>query len=396
MKVFVVNAGSSSLKFQLIDMDDETIIAKGVCERVGIGGSFVKYSRHDEAARTSEAAMPDHKAAMVEVMRLLTTGETAVIGSTDEIGAVGHRVVHGGERFSGAVRIDKDVVEAIVDCVELAILHNPPNLIGIDACMAIMPNVPHVAVFDTAFHQTMPKHAFLYAIPYDLYGRHSIRKYGFHGTSHMYVAQKAADMLGRDPKELKVITCHLGNGSSVCAVDGGVSVDTTMGLTPLDGVIMGTRSGSVDPALVEALMEKESMDIKETMSMLNKRSGVLGISGISSDFRDLYEAEAGGDERAALAIRMFTYSVTKAVGAFAAAMGGVDAIVFTAGIGENNQLARKAIVSGLGFMGAVMDDDRNAMPGSARVVSADGSRVAVLVIPTNEELVIARETLALT
>lgn len=392
MKVLVINAGSSSLKYQLIDMDNMSVLAKGLCERIGIDGSNLQHKNllKDKEVKL-EKPMKDHADAIQMVIDALIDSEYGVIASMDEIGAVGHRVVHGGEEFSDSVVIDASVKKALEMCTPLAPLHNPPNIIGIEACEKIMPNVPQVGVFDTAFHQSMPKEAFMYAIPYALYEKYKIRKYGFHGTSHKYVTQKAAEVLGKPASSLKIITCHLGNGSSVTAVDGGKSVDTSMGFTPLDGVVMGTRTGAMDPAVVTFLMDNEHLDTKQVTELMNKQSGVYGISGISSDFRDLAAGAKDGNARAQLAIDMFAYSVKKLIGAYAAAMGGVDAVVFTAGVGENDAAMRKRIVEGLTFMGIEIDESKNQTRGTVDV-SAAGASVKTLVIPTNEELMIAIDT----
>ncbi len=394
MKVLVINAGSSSLKYQLINTDNNDVIAKGLCERIGIEGSNLTHrpAGKDEAKIVSP--MESHADAIKLVIAALLDEKHGVIKSMDEIGAVGHRVVHGGEYFSESVIIDDSVKKAIEDCVDLAPLHNPANLTGINACEEVMPGVPQVAVFDTAFHQTMEPKAFLYAIPYEQYQKHKIRKYGFHGTSHKYVANRAAELLGKPLSELKLVTFHLGNGSSVTAIDGGKSVDTSMGFTPLSGVIMGTRSGVIDPAIITYIMDKENLTIKEVDDMLNKQSGVLGISGISSDFRDLDAAAQKGDARAKLALDMFIYSVKRYLGFYACAMGGVDAVVFTAGIGENNCSMRAAIMEGMEFLGAPIDLEKNQGRGEMDISAAD-ARVKTLVIPTNEELMIALDTKAL-
>lgn len=394
MKVLVINAGSSSLKYQLINTDNNDVIAKGLCERIGIEGSNLTHrpAGKDEAKIVSP--MKSHADAIKLVIAALLDEKHGVIKSMDEIGAVGHRVVHGGEYFSESVIIDDSVKKAIEDCVDLAPLHNPANLTGINACEEVMPGVPQVAVFDTAFHQTMEPKAFLYAIPYEQYQKHKIRKYGFHGTSHKYVANRAAELLGKPLSELKLVTFHLGNGSSVTAIDGGKSVDTSMGFTPLSGVIMGTRSGVIDPAIITYIMDKENLTIKEVDDMLNKQSGVLGISGISSDFRDLDAAAQKGDARAKLALDMFIYSVKRYLGFYACAMGGVDAVVFTAGIGENNSSMRAAIMEGMEFLGAPIDLEKNQGRGEMDISAAD-ARVKTLVIPTNEELMIALDTKAL-
>ena len=393
MKVLVINAGSSSLKYQLIDMDTVTVMAKGLCERIGIAGSKLTHKNLVKGMETViESSMENHADAIQMVIDALVNAEYGVVASMSEIGAVGHRVVHGGEFFADSYVIDGKVLEALKMCVPLAPLHNPPNITGIEACEKIMPGVPQVAVFDTAFHQTMPASAYMYALPYEYYEKYKIRKYGFHGTSHKFVSQEVAKMMGKDLKDLKVITCHLGNGSSVSAVKNGKCVDTSMGFTPLDGVVMGTRTGSMDPAVVTFLMENENLTAKETDNIMNKKSGVFGVSGISSDFRDLSAAAEDGNKRARLALDMFTYSVKKLIGAYAAAMGGVDAIVFTAGIGENDAQARKAIVEGLEFMGISIDAEKNKKRGEAIDVTAEGATVKTFVIPTNEELMIALDT----
>lgn len=393
MKVLVINAGSSSLKYQLIDMDSMTVMAKGLCERIGIDGSNLQHKNLIKGmAEKIEKPMKDHADAIQMVIDALADKEYGVIESMSEIGAVGHRVVHGGEFFADSYVIYGKVLEALKQCIPLAPLHNPPNIIGIEACAKIMPGIPQVGVFDTAFHQTMPAEAYMYALPYSYYEKYKVRKYGFHGTSHKYVSKEAAKMMGRAYEDLKIITCHLGNGSSVSAVKNGKCIDTSMGFTPLDGVVMGTRTGSMDPAVVTFIMESEHLTAKEMDNIMNKRSGVFGVSGISSDFRDLTSAAQKGDERASLAIKMFTYSVKKLIGAYAAAMGGVDAVVFTAGVGENDSAARKSIVSGLEFMGINIDEEKNKKRGEAIDISAEGALVRTFVIPTNEELMIAIDT----
>ena len=392
MKILVINAGSSSLKYQLIDMDTENVMAKGLCERIGIDGSRLNHTPGDADKVVIEKPMKDHADAINMVIEALVSPEHGVISDMGEISAVGHRVVHGGELFSSSVVITDEVKKAVESCNELAPLHNPANLIGIAACEKAMPGVPQVGVFDTAFHQTMPKEAFMYAIPYKYYENYKVRRYGFHGTSHKYVTQRAAAMLGKKPEDLKIITCHLGNGSSITAVKNGKSVDTTMGFTPLAGVPMGTRSGDIDPAILQFIMNKENIDADKMNSILNKESGVLGISELSSDFRDLSAATADGNKKAELAEEMFIYNVKKYIGAYAVAMGGVDAIVFTAGIGENNGAYRKAMTEGLDFMGIKIDDEKNSIRGCEVDVSAADSKVKVLVIPTNEELMIAMDT----
>ena len=394
MNILVINAGSSSLKYQLLNPETGVLLAKGLCERIGIDGKFT-YKPQVEGKKVLDAvdvAMPTHSEAIQAVLNALVDKDNGVIGSMKEIDAVGHRVVHGGEAFNQSVLITEDVMQAIETCIPLAPLHNPANLTGIRACAKVMPGVPMVAVFDTAFHQTMPARAYMYALPYAYYEQDKVRRYGFHGTSHKYVAGRAAVMLGKKPEELKLISCHLGNGSSVTAVDGGKSVDTSMGFTPLAGVPMGTRSGDLDAGILQYLMNKYSMSIDEMLDVLNKKSGVLGVSGVSSDFRDLEAAGKEGNTRAALAVEMFNYGVKKLIGAYAAAMGGVDAIIFTAGVGENSANQRLEIASGLEFMGVKMDDAANSIRGKEAVISAADSRVKVLLIPTNEELMIAMDT----
>lgn len=392
MKILVINAGSSSLKYQLFDMDKEEVLAKGLCERIGIEGSQLKHQPKDQDTVILSNPMKNHADAIRMVIDALVDPTYGVIKDMSEITAVGHRVVHGGEAFSGSVIIDAQVMKVLNACIDLAPLHNPPNIIGIEACKEAMPGVPMVGVFDTAFHQTMPPEAYLYAIPYELYEKHKIRKYGFHGTSHKYVAERAAKLLKTPIEQLKIITCHLGNGSSITAVKNGKSVDTSMGFTPLAGVAMGTRSGMIDPAIVTFLMEKENLSIKEVNDLLNKKSGVLGISGVSSDFRDIHAAADEGNKRARLALDIFAYSVKKYIGTYAAIMGGVDAIVFTAGIGENNAKMRTSILSGLEFMGIKIDEEKNAIRGKEIDISTPDASVRTLVIPTNEELMIALDT----
>ena len=397
MNVLVINAGSSSLKYQLLNPASGELLAKGLCERIGIDGRFTYKPQlpGKEAIKEASVSMPTHSEAIQTVLNALVDEKNGVIGSMKEIDAVGHRVVHGGEKFAKSVVITDEVMQAIEECNPLAPLHNPANIIGIKACQELMPGVPMVAVFDTAFHQTMPPVAYTYAIPYEYYEKDKVRRYGFHGTSHKYVSQRAADMLGKPAEQLKLISCHLGNGSSVTAIDGGKSVDTSMGFTPLAGLPMGTRSGDIDAGILEYLMNKYGMDITEMLTVLNKKSGVQGVSGVSSDFRDLEEAFEKGNERAGLAVDMFNYGVKKLIGAYAAAMGGVDAIIFTAGVGENSASQRMAIASGLEFMGVKMDEDANKVRGEERVLSAPDSKVTVLLIPTNEELMIAMDTAAL-
>ena len=394
MNVFVVNCGSSSLKYQLIDSDTEEVIAKGLCERIGIDGSLThKPTGKDNLVKKCD--MPDHKSAVSYVLEALTDPVYGVIGDLSEIDAVGHRIVHGGERFANSVVINDEVIRAIEECNDLAPLHNPANLIGISACQALMPDVPMVAVFDTAFHQTMPKKAYLYGLPYEYYDEYKVRKYGFHGTSHSFVSKRLIELIGKEGQDSKVIVCHLGNGSSISAVRNGESVDTSMGFTPLDGLIMGTRSGSIDPAVVQFLCGKLNRSVDEVLTILNKQSGVEGISGVSSDFRDLEKASNEGNERATTALEIFTYRVAQYIGSYAASMNGVDAIAFTAGIGENNGKIRKAICDYLGYLGITIDDEANQTAGEEIRISAADSKVDVYVIPTNEELAIARETVAL-
>ncbi|MFS8501948.1 MAG: acetate kinase [Caldicoprobacter sp.] len=397
MKILVINAGSSSLKYQLIDMTDETVLAKGLAERIGIDNSMLSHTPAGKEKVEIKVDIKDHVQAVKMVIDALVHPEYGVIKDMSEISAVGHRVVHGGERFSSSVIIDDDVMEAIRANINLAPLHNPANITGIEACKKVMPNTPMVAVFDTAFHQTMPKEAYIYAIPYSAYEKYGIRRYGFHGTSHKYVTLRAAKLLERPIEELKMVTCHLGNGSSIAAVKGGKSVDTSMGFTPLEGLPMGTRCGVIDPAIVTFLMEKENMTYQQIDHYLNKESGVLGISGVSSDFRDLEAAANDGNERAQLALDIFAYSIKKYIGAYAAAMGGLDCVVFTAGIGENNPYIRQKACEGLEFLGIYIDREKNeyTKKGKEGEISTDDSKVKVLVIPTNEELMIARETLEL-
>ncbi|MEA5084519.1 MAG: acetate kinase [Lachnospiraceae bacterium] len=391
MNILVLNCGSSSLKYQLIDGETENVLAKGLCERIGIDGRL-KHEPTGKDKFISEAPLPDHTVAVQAVIDALLDADHGVIKSMSEINAVGHRVVHGGELFSSSVIITDEVKAAIDTCSELAPLHNPANLIGINACEKLMPGVPQVGVFDTAFHQTMPEKAYLYAIPYKYYEKYKIRKYGFHGTSHKYVSQVCANMMDTPIEELKIITCHLGNGGSICAVRNGVSVDTSMGFTPLDGIAMGTRSGSVDPAVVLYLMQKENLSPAEMDTILNKESGVLGISGVSSDFRDIENAESEGNERAAVALDTFAYRVAKTIGEYVSTMKGVDAIVFTAGLGENAAITRQVVCDYLRYLGIRLDSYKNSLRGQAVEITTKQSRVQVFVIPTNEELMIARDT----
>ena len=396
MKVLVINCGSSSLKYQLIDSQSEEVLAKGLCERIGIEGSSVTHQKADSGKKTEEVAMKDHTDAVKVVIEKLTDAEDGVIASLKEIDAVGHRIVHGGEHFKGSVVIDEDVMKAIEECNDLAPLHNPANLIGIRSCQSVMPGVPMVAVFDTAFHQTMPGKAYLYGLPYEYYEKYKIRRYGFHGTSHDFVSKRAAEILGKDRSELKIIVCHLGNGASVSAVKNGESVDTSMGLTPLEGLMMGTRSGDLDPAIIGFIAEKENKTAAEVIDICNKKSGVLGLSGISSDFRDLVGAAAEGNGHAQTTLEAYAYRVGKYIGAYAAAMNGVDVIVFTAGIGENNAQVRGLVSQYTGFLGCSIDLEKNAEAvGVEKIISTPDSKVTAMVIPTDEELAIARETVRL-
>ena len=394
MNILVINAGSSSLKYQLLNPETEELLAKGLCERIGIDGKFT-YKPQSEGKEKLDAvdiAMPTHAEAIKTVLNTLVDPKNGVIASMKEIDAVGHRVVHGGEKFAHSVLITDDVMKAIEECIPLAPLHNPANITGIKACQEVMPGVPMVAVFDTAFHQTMPPRAFTYAIPYEYYTQDGIRRYGFHGTSHSYVSKRAAEILDLPIEVLKIVTCHLGNGSSVDAIAGGKSIETSMGFTPLDGLPMGTRCGSIDVSIIEYLMENHNMTIDEVMNILNKKSGMLGVSGVSSDFRDLEKAADEGNERAKLAIDMFCYKTHKRIGSAAAAMNGIDVLIFTAGVGENSPELREKIASGLDFMGVKIDHTKNMVRGKEAIVSTDDSRVKILVIPTNEELVIAQDT----
>ena len=394
MYILVINAGSSSLKYQLFEMESRSVLAKGLCERIGIDGKLThKVPGKDDYQ--VEIAMPTHSEAIASVIDALTSKDHGVVSSLSEISAVGHRVLHGGMKFSESVIINEKVKEAIVECIPLGPLHNPANLMGIDACEKVMPGVPQVAVFDTAFHQSMPEKSYMYALPYEYYEKYGVRKYGFHGTSHRYVAARTAEFLGKKPEELNIITCHLGNGSSIAAVKGGKCYDTTMGFTPLDGLIMGTRSGSIDPAIIGFISEKTGMNASDIVTMLNKKSGFLGMTGLSSDLRDVYAAAEAGDKKAILAKEMLDYQVTKYIGSYAAAMGGVDAVVFTAGIGENTWQLRENVSNALKFMGMGVDHEKNQCRGVERDISAEGATVKTLIIPTNEELMIAMDTEAL-
>ena len=394
MNVLVINCGSSSLKYQLINSDTEDVLARGLCERIGIDGRLV-YQKAGCDKEITEAAMPTHKEAIQMVLDALVNDKTGAVKSLSEVNAVGHRIVHGGEKFASSVVITDEVLEAVAQCNDLAPLHNPANLIGINACKELMPGVPMVAVFDTAFHQTMPEKAYLYGLPYEYYEKYKVRRYGFHGTSHSFVSKETANFLGMDLENSRIIVCHLGNGASVSAVKDGKCIDTSMGLTPLEGLVMGTRSGDIDPAIMEYIAKKEDLDIAGVMNVLNKKSGLEGISGLSSDFRDLTAGAKDGNKRAIAAIEVFCYRVAKYVGSYAAAMNGVDAIAFTAGIGENVGLVREKICSYLGYLGITLDAEANEKRGDNCVISAADSKVKVAVIPTNEELAICRETVAL-
>jgi acetate kinase len=396
INVLVINCGSSSLKFQLINSQSEDVIAKGLCERIGIEGSQITYTPAGGEKYETVTPMPDHTRAIELVLKELTDPERGVVKSLDEIGAVGHRLVHGGEKFASSTLINDEVIKAIEECNDLAPLHNPANLIGIRACRELMPDTPMAGVFDTAFHQTMPQEAYLYGVPYRFYEEHKVRRYGFHGTSHSFVSRRAAEILGREYEDLKFIVCHLGNGASISAVKNGKCVDTSMGLTPLEGLIMGTRSGDIDPAIIEYLCNKEDKSVHEILNVLNKESGVLGLSGgFSSDFRDLEKAYREGDQAAVRAMKTFIYRVVKYIGAYTAAMNGVDVICFTAGIGENNAFIRTSVCEYLAYLGISIDGEANAKRGEEVVISTPESSVKVLVVPTNEELAIARETVAL-
>ena len=392
MKVLVINCGSSSLKYQVLDMTNEVLMCKGLVERIGMDGSQITHEKIGMEKFKNVVPMEDHKDAISHVLMAIQDENHGVVKSMDEIGAVGHRVVHAGEKFAHSVLIDDAVKAALEECVDLAPLHNPPNLLGIAACQELMPNTPMVGVFDTAFHQTMPPESYIYAIPYEYYQKHGIRRYGFHGTSHKYVAERAADILNVNLDDLKLITCHLGNGASVSAIKRGKCIDTSMGFTPLEGLVMGTRSGDIDPAIVTYIREKENLKQGEANDILNKKSGVLGISGVSSDFRDIEEAAAEGNERAQLALNVFAHKVRFYIGAYIAEMNGVDAIVFTAGLGENGIAMRDVICNDLGNLGIKLDLVKNRVRGKETIISRDDSKVKVLLIPTNEELMIARDT----
>ena len=391
MKVLVINCGSSSLKYQVIDSETEHVLAKGLCERIGIDG-VLTYQPAGQDKIKYEAAMPAHRQAVELVLKQLTDPENGVLKSIDEIDAVGHRMVHGGEKFACSTLLTEEVLKTVASCNDLAPLHNPPTLVGVAACKELLPTTPMVGVFDTAFHQTMPPEAYIYGLPYEYYEKYAVRRYGFHGTSHKYVSLRAAEILGKKPEDLKIVVCHLGNGSSISAVDGGKCVDTSMGLTPLEGLVMGTRSGDIDPTCIEFIAHKENLSLEQVMDIVNKKSGVLGISGVSSDFRDLDEAAKAGNKRADLALRVFAHSVVKYIGSFIAVMNGVDAIVFTAGIGENDDIIRSRIIEHFDYLDTTLDQKANKMHGEERIISTPESKVKVICIPPNEELAICRDT----
>ena len=391
MKVLVINCGSSSLKYQVIDSETEHVLAKGLCERIGIDG-VLTYQPAGQDKIKYEAAMPAHRQAVELVLKQLTDPENGVLKSIDEIDAVGHRMVHGGEKFACSTLLTEEVLKTVASCNDLAPLHNPPTLVGVAACKELLPTTPMVGVFDTAFHQTMPPEAYIYGLPYEYYEKYAVRRYGFHGTSHKYVSLRAAEILGKKPEDLKIVVCHLGNGSSISAVDGGKCVDTSMGLTPLEGLVMGTRSGDIDPTCIEFIAHKENLSLEQVMDIVNKKSGVLGISGVSSDFRDLDEAAKAGNKRADLALRVFAHSVVKYIGSLIAVMNGVDAIVFTAGIGENDDIIRSRIIEHFDYLDTTLDQKANKMHGEERIISTPESKVKVICIPTNEELAICRDT----
>ena len=391
MKVLVINCGSSSLKYQVIDSETEHVLAKGLCERIGIDG-VLTYQPAGQDKIKYEAAMPAHRQAVELVLKQLTNPENGILKSIDEIDAVGHRMVHGGEKFACSTLLTDDVLKTVESCNDLAPLHNPPTLVGVAACRELLPTTPMVGVFDTAFHQTMPPEAYIYGLPYEYYEKYAVRRYGFHGTSHKYVSLRAAEILGKKPEDLQIVVCHLGNGSSISAVDGGKCVDTSMGLTPLEGLVMGTRSGDIDPTCIEFIAHKENLSLEQVMDIVNKKSGVLGISGVSSDFRDLDEAAKAGNKRADLALRVFAHSVVKYIGSFIAVMNGVDAIVFTAGIGENDDIIRSRIIEHFDYLDTTLDQKANKMHGEERIISTPDSKVKVICIPTNEELAICRDT----
>ena len=395
MKILVINSGSSSLKYQLFNMETESVLAKGLIQRIGIDGSYLEYENGEGEEILIEKDIPTHKVGIELLIETLISKEHGVLANIDEIEAVGHRIVHGGEAFAESTIIDDQAIKKIEDVADLAPLHNPPNIMGIKVCKELMPDKPQVGVFDTAFHQSMPEKAYIYALPYEYYDKYSVRRYGFHGTSHGYVAKRAAKMMEQDLSELKIVTCHLGNGASVAAVKNGKSVDTSMGLTPLEGLVMGTRCGDIDPAIIPFLIEKEDMTASEIDNILNKESGLLGVSGVSSDSRDVEDAAAEGNHQAEIALELFNYRVKKYIGAYTAAMGGVDAIVFTAGIGENSIDTRANILSGLEYLGVELDKEANDCRGKEVFISTDDSKVKAMIVPTNEELVIAKDTMEL-
>ena len=395
MKILVLNCGSSSIKYKLFDMDSKEVIAQGGIEKIGLKGSFLKFTLPNGEKKILEKDIPEHTVGVEFILHTLTDPEYGAIKSLDEINAVGHRMVHGGERFSKSVLLDKEVLEAFTACNDLAPLHNPANLKGVDAISAILPNIPQVGVFDTAFHQTMPDYAYLYAVPYELYEKYGVRRYGFHGTSHRYVSQRVCEYLGVKPEGLKLITCHIGNGGSIAAIKDGKCIDTTMGLTPLEGLMMGTRSGDIDAGAVTFIMDKEGLNTTGISNLLNKKSGVLGVSGVSSDMRELEAAVAEGNPKAILAEKMYFYRIKKYIGAYAAALGGVDIIVFTGGVGENQASCRSGACEGLEYMGVKLDLEKNKIRGEEAVISAEDSKVKVVVIPTDEELMIASDTMAI-
>ena len=393
MKILVLNCGSSSIKYKLFDMDSKEVIAQGGIEKIGLKGSFLKFTLPNGEKKILEKDIPEHTVGVEFILHTLTDPEYGAIKSLDEINAVGHRMVHGGERFSKSVLLDKEVLEAFTACNDLAPLHNPANLKGVDAISAILPNIPQVGVFDTAFHQTMPDYAHLYAVPYELYEKYGVRRYGFHGTSHRYVSQRVCEYLGVKPEGLKLITCHIGNGGSIAAIKDGKCIDTTMGLTPLEGLMMGTRSGDIDAGAVTFIMDKEGLNTTGISNLLNKKSGVLGVSGVSSDMRELEAAVAEGNPKAILAEKMYFYRIKKYIGAYAAALGGVDVILFTGGVGENQASCRAGVCKGLEFMGVKLDAEKNKVRGEEAIISAADSKVKVVVIPTDEELLIASDTM---
>ena len=395
MKILVLNCGSSSIKYKLFDMTTKEVLAQGGIEKIGLVGSFLKLTLPNGEKKILEKDIPEHTAGIEFILNTLVSPEYGAINSLDEINAVGHRMVHGGERFSESVLLNKEVLDAFIACNDLAPLHNPANLKGVNAVSAILPNVPQVGVFDTAFHQTMPDYAYMYAIPYELYEKYGVRRYGFHGTSHRYVSQRVCEFLGVDPKGKKIITCHIGNGGSISAIKDGKCIDTSMGLTPLEGLVMGTRSGDIDAGAVTFIMEKEGLNATGISNLLNKKSGVLGVSGVSSDMRELEAAVAAGNPKAILAEKMYFYRIKKYIGAYAAALGGVDIILFTGGVGENQANCRSEVCEGLEFMGVKIDLEKNKVRGEEAIISADDSKVTVAVIPTDEELMIASDTLAI-